>query len=222
MIICLVTDRRRLAPESGETERGRCLVQQCREAVAAGVDIVQVREPDLAARPLVELVRQMCAAAAGSKTRVVVNDRLDVALAADAGGVHLRADSLPWRTVRGFVPSSFVVGCSVHGVDEARAADGASYLVAGTVWRSASKSDGHRLLGVDGLTAVARAVASPVLAIGGVAVDRMRTVARSGAAGIAAIGLFMDDRTAACRACPLGSLVTDVRRSFDSATDGDM
>src|SRR5437899_11261308 len=95
MNICLVTDRRRLVPASTpDHEARRCLLAQLRHAVHAGVDLIQIRERDLDAAALAVLVRDVLAAARGTPTRVVVNDRLDVALACGADGVHLRSDSI--------------------------------------------------------------------------------------------------------------------------------
>jgi thiamine-phosphate diphosphorylase len=196
-----------------------CLLEQIRYAVAAGIDLVQLREPDLEAGELFELTRTAAAAAAASRTRIVVNDRLDVAIAAGAAGVHLRADSIPPRAARPLAPRGFLIGRSVHALDEATAAaaDGADYLIAGTVYPTSSKP-GARLLGVDGLAAVVQTVAVPVLAIGGVTQGRVAPVAATGAAGIAAIGLFMTGPGGApCRAGPLGDTCAAVRQEFDSA-----
>lgn len=196
----------------------RCLLAQVRHACEAGVDLVQVRERDLDAAALRELVAKILVAARGCGTRVVVNDRLDVAMACGAHGVHLRGDSIPVAAVRRIAPSPFMVGRSVHGVGELAAAEGADYLIAGTVFASTSKTDGHPLLGVDGLRAIADAASAPVFAIGGITLDRIGDAAAAGARGAAAIGLFMRDadRAGGCRACPLETLVADARARFDS------
>jgi thiamine-phosphate diphosphorylase len=131
---------------------------------------------------------------AGTATRVVVNDRVDVALAAGAHGVHLRAESVSAEQVRQIVPDDFLIGRSVHTRTEAvtAARSGVDYLVAGTVYPTRSKPEGAILLGVGGLAEVVRAVDVPVLAIGGVVADKVGDIAASGAAGVAAIGLFAD------------------------------
>jgi len=193
---CLVTDRRRLSPGARSFAAARrALVEQAERAVADGVDLIQVRERDVEAVELAALVADLVAVTRGSATRVVVNDRVDVALASGADGVHLRADSVPVAAARALLPVPWLVGRSVHTVDEARAASGADYLIAGTVFPSASKSTGPasaELLGIDGLRAIARATAVPVLAIGGITSARIAEVVAAGAAGIAAIGLFID------------------------------
>jgi thiamine-phosphate pyrophosphorylase len=202
-----------------------CLLQQARHAVDAGIDYLQVRERDLEAAALADIVQALVSVARGSATRVLVNDRLDVALACGAAGVHLRGDSIQAPAVRAFVPAGFVVGVSVHTVAEAvAAASAADYLVAGTVWPTDSKPSAQTeaLLGIEGLARIASAVTVPVLGIGGVTIDRVAAAARAGAAGAAAIGLFMSasaDRIG-CRACPLAEVVKSARSRFDTLRSG--
>src|SRR6266571_4968007 len=129
-ILCLVTDRRRLCASCDEEAARRCLLAQIVEAVAAGVDFVQIREPDMAAGALAEVVSAAVAASRGSATRIIVNDRLDIAVACRADGVHLRADSIPASAARRIAPPGFYIGRSVHTAAEAaRAAAGADYLI---------------------------------------------------------------------------------------------
>jgi thiamine-phosphate pyrophosphorylase len=218
--LCLVTDRRRLVPpDAPEPVAIRCLLTALHHAIEAGVDLIQVRERDLEARVLAGLVREIVAAAQGTATRVVVNDRLDVAMACGADGVHLRRTSIGVASVRQIAPPPFIVGRSVHSRDDVAALAGADYAIAGTVFRSASKPDEHRLLGLEGLRELAATAPCPVLAIGGVTVARVDEIAASGAAGVAAIGLFMHDDDPAgggCRARPLKDLVARLRRRFDT------
>jgi thiamine-phosphate pyrophosphorylase len=199
-----VTDRAREDPTA-----------QARRAVEAGVDVIQIRERDLEAGALARLVRAIVRVArAGGGTRVVVNDRLDVALACGADGVHLRGASMPAGRVRAAAPPGFLVGRSVHTADEARDAGPVDYLIAGTVFRTASKPGRAPLLGVDGLAAIVRAARSvPVLAIGGVTVDSVAAIASAGAAGVAGIGLFAAGEA-------LASTVRAVRLRFDTAKTG--
>jgi thiamine-phosphate pyrophosphorylase len=216
VIIHLITDRRRLAGAAGPGDARLCLTSQIRHAVDAAVDVVQIRERDLDARELSSIVRAAVAVTRGTRTRVVVNDRVDVALACAADGVHLRADSVPAASVRAIAPAGFLVGRSVHSAEAARqAGDGVDYLMAGTVWATESKPANHPLLGVAGLEAIVCAVDVPVLAVGGVSVDRARDSAAGGAAGIAAIGLFLGPARAGCRATDLGDTVRLLRNSFD-------
>jgi thiamine-phosphate pyrophosphorylase len=200
VIICVVTDRHRVDP-----------IAQAQRAAAIGVDLIQVRERDLDASALAAMVRAIVEAVGSRATRVVVNDRLDVALACNAAGVHLRTDSIPPASARRMAPAGFLVGRSVHGVEEAAtvAAD-VDFLIAGTVFATASKRACDVQLGVDGLEAVVRAVRVPVLAIGGITAARIAQVAASGAAGIAAIGLFAG-------ALPEPAVIAAWRKAFDSA-----
>jgi thiamine-phosphate pyrophosphorylase len=218
-MICLVTDRRRLSAGDARAQR-ECLVAQVHHAVHAGVDLVQVRESDLEAGTLSSLVGELLALARGTPTRIVVNDRIDVALASGADGVHLRGDSMPVGAARQLAPPGFLIGRSVHRVEEAIAAGDADYLIAGTVFSSASKPAEARLLGIEGLKAVVRSVNRPVLAIGGMTDERLGAVASAGAAGFAAIGLFMavGDAQAGvgCRAVPLRNIVERARSRFDT------
>lgn len=184
-VVCLITDRARVGGADGTVERVRW-------AARAGVHLVQVRERDLDGGPLTALVRRCVDAVRGSGARVLVNDRLDVALAAGAHGVHLRADSMPARTVRTLCPPGFLIGRSVHARDEAidvAAAGGLDYLLFGTVFPTASKP-GREATGAPALAEVVAAASIPVLAVGGVSTDNVGDVAAAGAAGFAAIGMF--------------------------------
>ena len=218
MILCLVTDRRRLYAAGAFDAARRCMAEQARRAVEAGIDLVQIRERDLEASELLALVSDVVRLTRGTTTRVVVNDRLDVALAAGADGVHLRADSLPPRGARSIAPTGFLIGCSVHRLDEAvHVAPEVDYLIAGTVFPTPSKPEADPLLGVDGLAAIAGAVSVPVLAIGGMSIERIGQIAEAGAAGVAAIGLFIGEGAETrCRAVPLVGVAEAVRRRFDS------
>jgi len=195
--VCLVTDRSRLPPSPDtliDPPALGPLADRLTLAGQAGVDLLQIREPDLSAMELIGLVREVRARLADGGARIVVNERVDVALAAEADGVHLKSDSIPTALVRRHVPAAFLVGRSVHSVDEARAAadDGADYVIFGTVFASGSKPRGHRTAGLDALAAVVQAVQVPVLAIGGISLNTVAAAAEAGAGGVAAIGLFFD------------------------------
>jgi thiamine-phosphate pyrophosphorylase len=164
------------------------------------VDWVQLREKDLEGRALFELARQ-AVSAAGSQARVIVNDRLDVALAASAGGVHLGGQSLPiapvvrWLAVRA-APRGFLIGASCHSLAEAQEAErsSADYLFFGPVFATPAKLSFGPPQGLDRLEEVCRAVRIPVLAIGGVTVENSGECLARGARGIAAIRLFQEAR----------------------------
>jgi thiamine-phosphate diphosphorylase len=195
LLIALVTDRRRLAPAARtDADAIAALERWLDDAIAAGIDLVQIRERDLEAADLAGLVRRVVSRAAGTATRVVVNERVDVAIAAGAPGVHLPAAGLPTRQVRELAPRLWI-SRAVHGKDECTAESGADRppdaLIFGTVFPTASKDGGTPVAGLEGLAAAVRASTVPVLAIGGMTPARAAQAVAAGAAGIAAIGLFL-------------------------------
>lgn len=194
--VCVVTRARGVA---GSPERA-ALLERLGAAASAGVSMIQVRERQLDDQQLASFVSELKAAVAGTSASVVVNDRIDIALAAGADGVHLKGDSPTVAEVRALVPPSWLVGKSVHSEEEARsvtAAGGCDYLVFGTVFPSSSKPDDHPIAGVDALARVCRATTVPVIAIGGITVPRAPEVAAAGAAGVAAISVFTGPRDVA-------------------------
>jgi thiamine-phosphate pyrophosphorylase len=199
-IVCYVTDRRPLAAaEDAIGARAAGLLEKIRAIAAAGVDWVQIREKDLPARDLLELARKAVAAAAGAK--VIVNDRLDVAFAAGAAGVHLGHESAPAREVvrwcrAGNAPPEFLVGVSCHSAEEGREAEiaGADCVFFGPVFETPSKKPFGAPQGVERLAEFCRAVRIPVIAIGGVNQENAADCIRAGAAGIAAIRMFQEPR----------------------------
>jgi thiamine-phosphate pyrophosphorylase len=193
-ILCLVTDRRRLAPDARtEREAITALEDQLAIAIDAGVDLIQIRERDLPAGILVDLVRRVVTRAQATSVVVVVNDRADVALAAAAGGVHLRSDGPPIERVRGLGARGWLVGRSTHSAAEAATHGRADYLLLGTVFPSESKQDGASTIGLDGLRAAVGAGRAPILAIGGVNPTNAPDCVAAGARGIAAIGAFLPE-----------------------------
>ena len=195
-ILCYVTDGK--AP--GAADPTANLLAQIRAAAAAGVDWVQIRERNAPARDLLALAKAATDACDG-RARVIINDRLDVALAAGAAGVHLRGTSVPAREVvrwcrAGNVPAGFLIGVSCHSVAEAREAEsaGASYLFFGPVFETPSKKSFGAPQGVAKLAEVCRSVRILAIAIGGVNEENAAECLRAGAAGIAAIRMFQESR----------------------------
>jgi thiamine-phosphate pyrophosphorylase len=195
-LIAMVTNRRLYAgctSAAGVNAECAALVGAAATAAHAGVDLVQIRERGMEDAALLALAEAVREASVGSGARVLVNDRVDVALAARVAGVHLPGRAVECARVRAIVPERFLIGRSVHSVEEAAAAasgGGCDYLVFGSVFESQSKPAGHPVAGIDALAEVCAAVSLPVLAVGGVTTDRVPEVARAGAAGVAAIGLF--------------------------------
>ena len=193
MILCLVTDRRRLGDAMGAPEREwiDLLREQVAAAAQAGIDFVQVREPDLEAAELTSLVRDLMRAVEGTTTKLLVNDRTDVAIAAGASGVHLKERSVAPDLVRRIAPAGFLISCAVHTPRAAAARNAADLLIAGTVLPTASK---HSVdyLNKAGLVGIVEAAAGrPVLGIGGMDISSMPLLAESRAAGMAAVGAFV-------------------------------
>jgi thiamine-phosphate pyrophosphorylase len=208
-ILCYVTDRKArggtFAASPGDssskittTDPPHALLETIRRAAAAGINWIQIREKDLETRKLTELVRLAAAGARETGTRILVNDRLDVALAAGAAGVHLGETSLRVETVaewrRGAGHSEFRIGASCHSTEAARAAEGAGadYIFFGPVFATPSKSAFGAPQGIERLGEACRAVRIPVLAIGGVTVENAHSCLAAGAAGVAAIRLFQE------------------------------
>ncbi len=160
------------------------------EAIArAEVDYVQIREKDLSTRNLMALIRRVRTRGA----RLLVNDRVDVALACGADGVHLRGHSISPALVRTLVPPGFRIAVSCHSAEEVRtaAAEGADFAVLGPIFPTPSKAGYGEPLGLRPLHEAAHSVAIPVLALGGVNDANASACLRAGAAGIAGIRLFL-------------------------------
>ncbi|MGB6200444.1 MAG: thiamine phosphate synthase [Candidatus Acidiferrales bacterium] len=197
-ILCYVTDRRGAPGATANSDSTSLLSAVIERAIAAGVDWTQVREKDLDARPLENLVRTAVKINAG-RARIFVNDRLDIALASDTDGVHLGENSLPaagvaaWRAGAG--RPNFTIGVSCHSPEAVRAAEdaGADYIFFGPIFATPSKASFGPAQGVERLRAACRGARIPVLAIGGITESNAVECLAAGAAGIAAIRMFQDE-----------------------------
>ena len=161
--------------------------------VAAEISLVQLREKSLTARVLYELATRAAAITRGSKTRLLVNDRFDIARAASAHGVHLTTRSLPTNLVRSICGDDFLIGVSTHSLETALNArsEGADFIVFGPVFETESKRAFGEPQGLDKLREVTKALEGfPVIAIGGINRENADECFRAGASGIAAIRLF--------------------------------
>ena len=227
-LLCYVTDRRSL-PGGNPANLLAALTRKIAEIAAAGVDWVQIREKDLPARELASLTRQALRIAAQSSgkspaaTRVLVNDRLDVAIAERAAGVHLGEHGLPVAEAKRLLDSalrkqavdeSFLVGVSCHSLEAAQAAqrNGADYIFFGPIFRTLSKAAFGAPQGLNRLAEVCRVLSIPVLAIGGINADNAQPCLQAGAAGIAAIRLFQDAIDLSITILQLHQLITGFRR----------
>lgn len=200
-VLCWVTARQSLGASSSEDLAQAALLAALARADAAPIDWIQIREKDLPANSLAALARSAMRLAKPSQ-RILLNDRLDVALATGAHGVHLGESSLPPAEVTRWLRSSsappdFLVGVSCHSLQTARAAAqaGASYIFFGPVFATPSKAAFGPPQGLQRLADVCRAMEIPVLAIGGITADNAAACLSAGASGIAAIRLFQDPAT---------------------------
>ena len=217
-IFCYVTDGRAFGappdslPAESVTLRLDRLRDSIRRAAAAGIGWIQIREKDLDTRSLVDLARFAVREARQKHLVVMVNDRLDVAIAAGASGVHLGENSLPVEAVSEWRRSSaredFWIGVSCHSRESARSAEkgGADYIFFGPVFATPSKAAFGPAQGTELLREICAAVGIPVLAIGGINPGNARACLDAGAAGIAAIRFFQDAQNSAELAAQLKTI----------------
>jgi thiamine-phosphate pyrophosphorylase len=195
-LTCYITDRKQLTtPGSNES----VLIERVRAAFSAGVDYVQLREKDLDGGPLAALVDELVRApekvahpeGPSRGSRLLVNERVDVAIACDADGVHLPADSLPLASVRAAVGAGWTISAACHSIEEVRAASeaGADLVLVAPVFDTASKP-GIRPMGLERFTEICARSPVPVLALGGVTAENARACVAAGAKGVAGIRLF--------------------------------
>lgn len=172
----LVTDRRHLD--------GKTLLQATEEALKGGIRSIQLREKDLGTRELLRLAYEMRELTLKYDARLFINDRVDIAIAVDADGVHLGQRSIPPYAVRRLA-SRLIVGVSTHNVREAKKAevDGADFITLGPIFQTPSKIKYGKPLGLETIEAVAKDLSIPIFGIGGVGLDNIKSVLDAGAAG---------------------------------------
>ena len=169
------------------------LLRFLQAAVDAQLPLIQIREKSLPARVLYKLTVRAAEITRGTGTRLLINDRADIARAAGADGVHLTAQSLPADVVREICGPEFLIGVSTHSLAEARAAQagGADFIVFGPVFETESKRAFGEPQGLDKLREVANDLGEfPVIAIGGITRENLESCLAAGASGIAGISLF--------------------------------
>ena len=179
--LLVVTDRHQT--------NGRPLVPLLQQVVNAVAPAIQLRERDLSARELVTLAREVQGVTASHRSQLLINDRIDVALALEGVGVHLRSNSLPVSVARQLLGAQRLVGVSVHTIEEAIQAEsqGADYIVLGPIYATPSKQMFGPPLGIHTLEKACRLVRIPIIGIGGVTAARAQQMRRAGAFGVAVI-----------------------------------
>lgn len=199
----VISDRRQTA--------GRPLEEVLTAAARGGIGAIQLREKDLDARDLYTLGQRLQAALAPYDVPLLINDRLDVALALDAAGVHLAGHSLPTAQARRLLGPHKLIGVSTHSVEEAQQAEaeGADFVVFGPVFATPSKLAYGPPQGLERLAAVVRRVGLPVLAIGGIAASNLPQVMQTGAAGVAMIRAVLAAANPEAAARQLNDVLTE-------------
>jgi len=183
--LLLVTDRTQIV--------GRSLPALLQQAVDAGLPAIQLRERDLPTGELLSLARTIRSITASRAVPLIINDRVDLMLALNLAGVHLRSNSLPLAVVRRMIGHERLIGVSTHSLDDVRAAnrDGADYVVFGPIFDTPSKRPFGSPMGLERLAEVCRMSNIPVFAIGGMTAASVPDVRRAGAHGVAVIGAIL-------------------------------
>jgi thiamine-phosphate pyrophosphorylase len=191
-LVYLITDRLMLTRRS-RAPHPQALIDFLRAAIAAGVDLIQLRERDLPARDMLTITDAVAADAARAGTLLLINDRADIAACAGAG-VHLTTRSMQADAVRRAFGERMLIGASTHSLDEARAAAsaGADFIVFGPVFETESKKMYGPPVGFAALREVAEQLTIPVIALGGIKPANFSEALRAGAAGVAAISMFIE------------------------------
>ena len=168
--------------------QGRALIDCVREALEGGVTLVQYRAKTASSAEMYAEALQLKALCDSFNVPLIINDRLDIAMAVGAAGVHLGQDDLPCAAARKLLGEDYIIGVSAHNPAEAKTAlqSGADYLGCGAVFGTATKADVQKL-GTDGLAAICKAKGLPVVGIGGVTADNYREVRAAGADGAAIV-----------------------------------
>jgi|Deesub1362B_J571_1020462.scaffolds.fasta_scaffold00006_186 thiamine-phosphate pyrophosphorylase len=169
------------------------LLKAVTEAVAAGISSIQLRVKSSSTRHFFELATQLASLLRASNTPFIINDRVDIALACRADGVHLGQEDLPLAAAREILGPRRIIGISVNTVEEARAAEegGADYIGVGPIFPTTSKKELRKILGLPGLREIRQATKLPILAIGGIKPENAASVHQAGADGVAVISAVL-------------------------------
>lgn len=210
-LIYLITSGKTTAQATPKTEDFLAVLKLVEAAASAQIDLLQIREKQLSGRVLYELARQAADITRGTRTKLLINDRSDIASAAGADGVHLTTSSLMPEVVRRAFGPEFLIGVSTHSLAEAADAssNGADFVVFGPVFETSSKMQHGDSVGVEELEKVARRLAPfPVLALGGINPGNIADCVHAGVRGVAAIRMLNDPMQ-------LAGVVREIREKFD-------
>ncbi len=189
--------------------QGRTHTQVVEAALRGGVTVVQYREKSAGTRKMIEEARELRQLCRAAGVPFIVNDRIDVALAVDADGVHVGQDDMPAPLARRLIGKGRILGVSAGNPEEARKAeaDGADYIGASPIFATPTKADAPAPMGVEGLRQLARVVSIPVVAIGGINAANAQSMILAGAAGVAVISAIVaaEDVEAAAKAIRAGA-----------------
>ncbi len=199
-----------------QLSRGRSHLEVIAAAIRGGATIVQYREKSASTRQMIDdalVLRDLCRA---NGVPFLVNDRVDVALAVDADGVHVGQDDMPASLARKLIGREKILGVSAENEEQARAAiaDGADYVGAGAVFATATKADANQPIEIAGLLKIARMCTIPMVGIGGIHSSNAASVIRAGAAGVAVVSAIVsaDDVERAAR--ELSQVVEKAQRNL--------
>jgi len=216
-VISLVADSSRLNGDWAVSRR--LLIEAISSAAEIGIDLIQIREKMISDAELFDYVKCAVKCVKNSETRILVNDRVDIALAAGAAGVHLKENSVRPERIRSIVPEDWVVGLSVHyfggglkEVDEGCL----DYVAIGNVFETISKP-GKTPIGIEGLAEAVKKYSLPVLGIGGINLNNLSAVSQTGARGFSAIGLFAS--VVGSEPKVLSDLVFQVKMNWSKVSD---
>ena len=193
--------------------RGLSHTQIAERAVTGGADVIQLRDKKMEGRKLLEHARAIRKITRRAGKLFIVNDRLDIAFASGADGVHLGQEDMPLPDARALCPKGFLIGVTVHDVEEAVEAEkgGADYLGLSPIFATGSKSDAGSACGLEMLKAVKKAVSVPVVAIGGIGPGNARDVLEAGADGLAVISAVVSQSDVKAAARKLKAIIEAYR-----------
>lgn len=182
---------------------GRTVLEDVGSAIHAGVKIIQYREKDLTTREMIDEAEKICRLCRENDVLFIINDRVDIALAVDADGVHLGNEDMPYEAARRILGNTKIIGLTVHDVGEAIEAEriGADYIGISPIFETTTKPDAGTPAGIDLIKYIKKAVKIPFVAIGGINQDNIKSVLEAGARSIAVISAIVtkDDVEKECK-----------------------